>query len=209
MPEDWTSTPDTLCALGPTPQIMTSLFLTWLREHFSDSDNIEHAIFRDRLWDSEACATRVMIEDATVWTPEMTQRRPALLVKRNSWEHTKRFTFDSQSGTTEDGRPTYTKLWRGSHTIFAVSPEGGECEILVAETYRFLMHFGPIFRQYFNLMKFELLQVGELSMIEETSKAYACPITVAYGWQENWAIRPWGPNITDLRLSQIFETYYG
>jgi len=211
MPEDWTSHPNSLCAMGPQPQIMTGLFVALLREHYADANNIEHEVFRDRLYRRvpDPNATGILIEDSNVWTPGRTQKRPAIVVKRNAWEHMKRFTLDSLSGTSEDGWPQYTKLWRGSHTIFCISPEGGECETLVAETYRFLMHLGPVFRREFNLLKFELMQVGPLSMLEETSKHWTVPITVAYGWSETWIIRQHQPFTHDLRLSEIFNTYLG
>ena len=39
-----------LCALGPQPQIMTGLFITELRKHYASADNVEHAVFRERLY---------------------------------------------------------------------------------------------------------------------------------------------------------------
>lgn len=212
MPEDRTFHESNLCSLGPRPQIMTGLFLLLLREHFASADNIEHGVFRERLYtgtsDTED-STGILIEDATVWTPTRTQKRPAIVVKRNGWKHLKRLAFAGATGLDEEGHQTYVKLWRGSHTLFCLSPEGGEAEVLAAETYRFLMHFGPIFQQNFKLLQFELVDVGSLSQIEETSKGYAVPITVTYGWDEAWIIREHVPPLRDVRLSQIFETYQG
>jgi len=210
--EDWTTKDSSLCSLGPRPQIMTGLFLTLLREHYASADNIEHAVFRERLYTEVSGSedtTGVMIEDSTVWTPTRTENRPAIIVRRDGWQHLKRLTFDSSSGVDSSGRLHYAKLWRGSHTLFCISPSGAETEILTAETYRFLMHFGPVFRRSFGLHMFELLSVGPLSQVEEASKHYAVPITVAYGWDESWLIREHVPPLRDVRLSQIFETYRG
>jgi len=207
MPEDRTYHESNLCTLGPRPQIMTGLFLLLLREHFASEDNIEQGVFRESLFTQTTGnedTTGILIEDANVWTPTRTQNRPGIVVKRNGWKHMKRLTLGGKTGTV-DGNPQYVKLWRGSHTLFCISPEGGEAEILVAETYRFLMHFGEVFRSSFNLLQFELVDVGALSQIEETTKSYVVPVTVAYGWNEAWQTREHAP--TDVRLSQIFETY--
>lgn len=216
VPEDLTFRESNLCSLGPRPQIITGLFLTLLRRHFADADNIEHRVFRDRLYtqgtmldDTADDSTGILIEDATVWTPSRTGKRPSIIVKRNAWQQEKRFSFDSQATATEEGHPQYVKVWRGSHTLFCISKSGAETEILTAEAYRFLMHFSPIFRHYFNLLLFEVLEVGGLGQLDEATKRYVVPLTIGYGWSDSWTLIQHVPTIRDIRLSQIFETYYG
>jgi hypothetical protein len=187
---------------------MTGLFVELMRRHFADSDNIEHAVFRNRLY-TTADSTGILIEDATHWKPQNTQKRPGIVVKRNGWKHLKRLAFGNKTGVNEEGHTEYVTLWRGSHTLFCIAPEGAEAEILTAESYRFLMHFAQVFRRYFKLLMFEVMDVGPLSRVEEADKHYAVPITVAYGWAESWIVREHVPPLTDVRLSQIFETYYG
>lgn len=198
-----------LCSLGPRPQIMTALFTLLLREHFAAADNIESAVFRERLYKggADADSTGILIEDATVWTPTRTQKRPAIIVKRNGWKHIKRLTFNSVAQTTQEGHKEYTKLWRGSHTIFCIAPHGAEAEELTREVYQFLMRFGPLFLRYFLLLMFELMEVGELHRLEESTTGYVVPITVAYGWSESWIIRRHIPALPDSRLEEIFRTY--
>ena len=212
VPEDRRFKQTNFCSLGPRPQIMTGLFVSLLRQHFASADNIESAIFQARLFRNgpdEDGSTSVLIEDATVWTPGRTQLRPGIIIKRNGWEHQKRFTLDSTSGIDDQGNVQYTKLWRGSHTIFCIGREGAETEILVAETYRFLMHFGMVFRHYFGLLQFELLQIDALSMLEEEPENFVVPITVGYGWAESWTVQENIATLRDIRLSDIFRTYYG
>jgi len=213
MTEDRTFQESNLCSLGPRPQIMTGLFITELRKHFSSADNIEHDVFRERLFTQTTATattasdtTGILIEDATVWTPTRTQNRPAIVVKRNAWKHLKRLTM-ANSGVDSDGNTQHVKFWRGSHTMFCIAPNGGEAETLAAETYRFLMHWGPFMRKYFSLLLFELVDVGPVTIVKEASNHYAVPITVAYGWSEQWTIRKHVPPLEDLRLSQLFQTY--
>jgi hypothetical protein len=103
----------------------------------------------------------------------------------------------------------FVKLWRGSHTLFCIGREGAETEVLAAETYRFLMHFGMVFRHYFGLLMFELLEVGALSQLEEEQENFVVPITVGYGWSESWTLQENVAILRDIRMSDIFRTYYG
>jgi hypothetical protein len=148
-----------------------------------------------------------MIEDHTVWTPTRAGRRPAVIVKRNSWKHIKRLTFGSVAAQTEEGHTEYAKLWRGSHTLFCIAPEGAEAENLTTEVRNFMMRFGPVFRRYLQLLMFEMMEVGELHLLEEATLSYVVPITIAYGWNEAWIVRQHVPPLQDTRLQAIFDTY--
>jgi hypothetical protein len=212
MPEDRRFKQSNFCSLGPRPQIMTGLFVSLLRQHFSSPDNIDSAIFRERLFrdapDEDASGT-LLIEDATVWTPTRTQMRPGIIVKRNGWQHNKQFTLDSRAGIDKDGHVQYTKLLRGSHTIFCIAREGAETEVLAAEVYRFFMHFGMVFRHYFGLLMFELVEIGAPAYLEEAPDCFVVPITIGYGWAETWTVQENLASLRDIRLSDVFRTYYG
>lgn len=211
-PEDRRFKQSNFCNLGPRPQIMTGLFCSLLQSHFSSADNIESAIYRERIFRNgpdEDGSGHLLIDDATVWTPGRTSKRPGIIIKRNAWQHQKRFTLDSSDTIDVDGNIQYTKLWNGSHTIFCIGREGAETEILAAETYRFLMHFGMVFRQYFGLLSFEILEVGALASLEDEPDNMTVPITVGYSWAETWLVQENVATLRDIRLSDIFRTYYG
>jgi len=212
MPEDRRFRQSNFCSLGPRPQLMTGLFISLIRQHFASPDNIDSSIFRERLFSDAPDpdgSGQLLIEDATVWTPLRAQKRPGIVVKRNAWQHEKHFTLDSASGVDEFGNIQYTKLMRGSHTIFCIGREGGETEVLAAEVYRFFMHFGMIFRHYFGLLMFELLEIGAPAFVEEAPDCYAVPITIGYGWSESWTVQENIATLKDVRLSDVFRTYYG
>lgn len=212
MPEDRRYRQTNLCSLGIRPQLMTGLFVSLLRTHFSSEDNIENAIFRERLFreaPDEDGSGALLIDDATVWAPGRTEKRPGIIIKRDGWQHQKQLTLDSAAGYDEFGNTMYVKLWRGSHTIFCIGREGAETEVLAAEVYRFLMHFGMIFRHYFGLLMFEVLEVGALSQLQDEPDNLTVPITVGYGWSESWTVQENIATLRDIRLSDIFRTYYG
>ena len=202
-PEDRTDgQPNPLCSLGPRPIIMTGLMRILLTDHFSDASNIEHKLFRKRLW-KKGDDTGILIEDATVWTPGKTGSRPAVIIKRNTWKSQK-VSLNNFSGINSEGFDEHIKFWRGSHTLFCIAKEGAEAEILAAEVYRMLMHYAPVFREYFNLMLFELMDVGALGEIEEAHECYGVPITVMYGWSDNWVLRLQTPKLKRIGLSELF-----
>jgi hypothetical protein len=201
-PEDRTGYASNLCSIGPRPVIMTGLFRLLLTEHFASRDNIEHTPFQDRLWKATV-DTGILIEDSTVWTPSITGSRPAVIVKRNKWTSLKKG-INNWHGLTPEGFDEYTKFWRGSHTLFCIAREGAEAEVLAAETYRYMLHYAPVFRQYFDLMLFEMVEVGELNELEEEEGTYTVPITVMYGWAESWVLRLHTPKLKRIALSSLF-----
>jgi hypothetical protein len=176
-----------------------------LIDHFGNPSNIEHEEFRGRYWQGEDCDQGIQIEMATRWRPEITQKRPAVIIKRNDWSYIKRGTFDNTSGNTLEGDRRHTKFGRGSHTVFAVCGEDAEAEILGSEIQRFLMHFSPVFRQYFNLLMYEVVQLGQPHEIEECNEHWTVPVTVMYAWDETWILREAAPPLTKIRLSQILQ----
>jgi len=203
-PEDRTGIHKTnpLCSLGPRPIIITGMIRLLLTDHFSSAENVEHKLFRERLW-KKGDDTGILIEDATVWTPSKTGNRPAVIIKRNEWKSQKAG-LNNTEGTTSEGFDKHIKFWQGSHTLFCIAKEGAEAEILAAEVYRMMLHFGPVFREYFDLMLFDLAGVGALGEIEEAGERYGVPITVNYGWSEQWLLRMHAPKLKTIGAADLF-----
>jgi hypothetical protein len=182
-----------------------------LREHFSVCDNLEHKSLKDRCErataDGATCTDGTtngfLIEDASVWDPTTTGHRPAVIIKRGDWQTIKKG-INNFAGLSPEGFDEHAKLARGTHTLFCISREGAETELLAAEVYRFLLHFGPVFRQYFDLILFEVMGFGGLSELQEASETFVVPITVAYGWIESWTLRLHTPKLKRIALSDLF-----
>jgi hypothetical protein len=170
-----------------------------LTTFFSSADNLEPP-YDTKPWASDT-TTGILIEDALVWRPELTGKRPAIIIKRNDWSSIKIGTFGNVSGLTSDGNRQYTKHWKGSHTCFCLAVEGAEAELLGAEVYRYFLHFGQAIRETFALSMFELLQVGAPARVEEAKDHYAVPVSVGYGWEETWVLRQTTPTIKAVSLS--------
>ena len=206
-PEDRTTWVSNFCSWGPRPLIMDGIFCELLKQHFGNADNFEHEQLTGRIYNALAESNKILIETPTTWTPQQTQRRLALIVKRNDWKSIKRGTLGNVSGNTSEGFKQHTKYWRGSHTLFAIAKEGPEAQILAAEVYRYFNHFGPWFREFFSLMMFELVGVGTLSRIAEQDTHWGIPITIAYGWADEWTLKTDAPTLAAINMSDIFRIW--
>lgn len=205
-PENRCEIPSALCSLGHRPLLTTGLLVKLLQAHFSDPTSIEHPEFRDRLWTDQP-NTGILIEDSTVWTPEKSGKRPAIIVRRNDWKPQKS-TFGA-SGQTSEGFYEYVKFWQGSHTLFVVAKEGAEVEILAAETARYLMFHAPAIRQVFDFLMCELVHLGAVGELKEASDRYTVPITLAYGWADSWALVTGDPRLKrfEFSIDQLFPSF--
>jgi len=201
-PEDRTTSFSNLCSLGPRPLFMTGIMRTLLTSHFGDASNLEDRALIGKLWSAEACSD-ILIEDATVWKPGSTQTRPSVIIKRNTWK-SRKLGINNVSGTTDEGFTQYTKLLVGSHTLFCMANAGAEAEILCAEVFRYFEHFGPVFREEFGLHLFEVMEVGGLSEIEESSEVYAAPVTIGYAWEDSWILKQHTPKLKTVEFSALF-----
>lgn len=193
------------CSLGPRPIVMDGFFRTMMRDHFSNPKSIEHRQFRERLWTAEECDRGLEIELSYVWRPTATNKRPTIAIRRNGWKAIK-MGIANRTGTTPEGHEQFSKFMQGSHTLFCIAKEGPEANILAAETYRYLLHFGPVVRRYFDLHMFEFVELGELSELQEASERYAVPITVTYAWEEAWTLFHHQPWLKRIQLSALVPT---
>ena len=191
------------CRVGARPDIIDGMLRLLLIEHFSSADNVE-VPFKERLFADDE-TSKILIEEATVWKPEETGLRPAVIIKENEWQPIKRATFDSQSSVSAEGFKQYVKFWQGSHTLFCLAKEGSEVKLLAAEVYQFLSRFSPVYRSFFGLLSFDVAQVGATHTIKESSNHLAKPVTVAYSWCETITITTTEPRITSIRLSELFN----
>jgi hypothetical protein len=184
-----------LCHLGPRPLLTTGWLRLWLTHHFAAASLLEsqEASVQKDLWTPNINTTGIAIESVTKWEPKLTEKRPAIMIKRNTWRRLRVGIGDRMMFTWPiDGQDTWANFWQGSHTLFCMTPggitDGAEAELLAAEVYRELNQVGVIVRRILNLAKFEVVEVGELMILDmgHARENFVVPITVAYAYQEAW-----------------------
>jgi hypothetical protein len=205
-PEDRCDIPSALCSIGHRPLLTTGLLVKMLQAYFADETAIENPELRKRLWTSGP-DTGIYIEDSTVWTPEKSGKRPAIVVRRNDWKPLK-LTF-GPSGQTAEGFSEYTKFWQGSHTLFIIAKEGAEVEILAAEVAEYLVKFAPAIQKVFYFLMCELVHMGAPGELKEATDRWAVPLTLAYGWSSTWALITGDPRLKRFQFSidQLFPSF--
>ena len=190
---------------GQRPIYMTAAFVSWLRQHFIDEKNIENPdLIQDHtkfLWTADFATSTISIESISRWDPALVENRPALIVKRNKWTHMRLGVDNRYLGyANPKGITQYCNAWTGSHTIFVLSGEGAECEVLTAEVYRELNQFAPVMRRALDLSRLQVAEVGDIRKLEEATENYVIPITIAYAFFETWTLTPASPPLRAVRI---------
>lgn len=185
--------------LGWRPILLTGFLRDVLIRHFADPLHVEEPDLRQLIW-SEGTDTNILIESIHRWRGDLVEFRPAILIKRGAFKNLRVLINDSW-GTDEQGFDHYNTFWVGSHTLFCVHGTGASTEILATEVQRELTQFGPVIRQCFGLDKFQVVEVGEISELEEATENYVVPVTIGWAYQETWKLVPESLPLKSIRFS--------
>ena len=181
-------TASALCHTGWAPIILQGLFRDILIRHFSEANHIEMPDLRKLIW-REDPPTGILIESVQRWRGDLTEKRPAILIKRNAFKNL-RAVIGDLTGTDEEGTDNYVTFWVGSHTLFCIHGTGASVDILATEVQRELTQFAPVYVKLLGLHKFQVTQVGEISELEEATENFVVPITVGWAYEETWSLTP-------------------
>lgn len=199
------TTISSFCTLMGRPQIMTGLFRDILQRHFASPRYTEEPDLVDLLWQGDD-RTNILIETAYRWRPGLTQKRPAVIVKRNAYANVRVGIADRRQGPASDCEGEhYITYWSGSHTLFCIAGGGAQAELLSTEVQRELTEFGPAIRDELNLFRFQVLQLGAIAIMEEAQENFVVPVTVGYAYEQRWVLREQVPRLNDISLSLITE----
>lgn len=190
-----------LCRLGPFMNLLTGVFRTWMIYHFADAARIIDNNLKKRIW-TEDPETQIAIESHAAYKTELTESRPAIIIKRQDWKRVKIGIADRRMGELPaDGSELYTNFWQGVHTLFCIGGTPGEAEILGTEVFKDLNEFAPAVRRKLSLMRLEVAEAGGYAKLDESGKNYVVPVNVGYVLQESWILRQEAPFLKRLDLS--------
>lgn len=192
-----------LCSKGWRPILLTGLLRDLLTRHFQ-ARLIEDEDLRDLIWHEEAKQTKILIESIHRWRGELVEFRPAILVKRNSYQNM-RLGIGDRVGADERGQVRYSTFWVGSHTVFCIHGTGAGCEILATEVQRELTEFAPEVRKTLGLKKWSVTEVGAISEVEEARESFVVPVTVGWAYEQNWTLELESPKLRRISLSALLD----
>ena len=175
--------------------------------HFADPNIIEEGDLRHLIWKDDP-STGILIEMDYRWTPESTERRPAIIIKRNACRNDRRGWGDRRQGPPGDiyGNEHYVTFWIGSHTMFCIARTGMQVELLADEVQREFTEFGPVMARNLDLKRIQVTDKGPVSQLEEAEETFAVAVTVAYGYEERWIVRPECPTLSHISLSLLYDS---
>jgi hypothetical protein len=192
-----------LTSLGMRPLVLTGFFRDYLIRCFNEPDQIEEPDLRAFLWSTEEAAT-ILIADAYDYDPNRTERRPAVLIKRNAYQNARLSVGDFAGFDARTMDQKFSTIWVGSHTIFCIYGTGAGVELLATEVQRRLTKFTRAITTELNLQKYQVMQVGEISVLEEAQQNFCVPITVGIAYDENWELRYEAPVLRRIGLKALF-----
>lgn len=153
----------------------------WMQQHYADANNIWEPDLQARVW-KETDDTGILIETVGRWKPQLTELRPALIVKGHALRPMIQGLGANRMQGNPNGKHFYSTLFNGSHTVFCISRAEGECKLLAGETYHELLKFAPAVRHRLDLVRCTLAEVGEMAKLEEASENFVVPVTIAYAF---------------------------
>lgn len=175
-----------VCHVGWRPLMLTGMLRELMIRHFASPDQIEEPDLRRAVWQNTP-ATGILIESVFRFKPDTLEKRPAILIKRNTYRNM-RVLLNDRVGTDGQGNEDFTTFWVGSHTLFCLHGTGASTEILATEVQRELTQFAPAVRKTLRLHRYQVMEVGEISEIEEATQNYAVAIDVAWAYEESWKL---------------------
>ena len=211
--------PSALCTLGHPPLVMTGALLWILRRHFSNTDYIQEQALKAYTWSRTAEESKVMIESITKWqgAPTQTlQMRPAIFVKRNTYGRVKLGLGDKYQGSgvkpevdnldqlsdnAVNSGSKFEVIVAGSHTVFCIGGTGAEAEAVGTEVFFELLEFTPLIRRDLDLNKFQVMEMGGVSKLEESKEHWAVPVVVTYAFNHVWTLKQDAPTLKGISLT--------
>jgi hypothetical protein len=193
---------------------MTGAIMAILRRHFGQASNIVEPDNRGKIWTS-GNDTGILIEPVTRYAGaavQNVQQRPALLIKRNSYKTQKLSIGDRFHGTgvarvdqpgreyVIDSSERFGVQITGSHTVFCIGKTGAEAEAIGTEAFFELLEFKQLIRRDLGLSKFEIMNLDEPKLLEESKQHWAVAIPVAYAFRHDWKLRSEGMTLKTLQL---------
>jgi len=181
-----------------TSIILTGIILELLRNYFKQNDSPKYT--NDRIH------SEIDIQAAYRWTPDVTQVRPGIYVKREE------ITIGARRGMSDimveagpSGETIYNFTYNCRWSIFCISPEVGTVEELGMTVSELLIAYAPIIKKDFNFERFNVRSIGAVGKVEEAKDFWMVPIQVDGTSNESWPLQPQALPITDIQFNDTYN----
>ena len=181
----------------PIAYYMQAFLINLLRQWSNLPASQRYPGTASKVWSDDPATSTLVIESVTRFNEAETERRPAILVKRNSCSYERIGLTSGQvmGNTSLDGTRQHSRFVTGSHSIFTLSTQPKESELLAMEVSEQLGHFNQEIRRAMCLFRFDVADVSATSRLREAKHLFATAITVGYVGQESYIVYPVAPRI--------------
>lgn len=184
-----------LCEQGWQPLLITGFLRDLLIRQWADPVNIIAPELKQYVW-SEGVTSGILIESVHRYRADLVEKRPAIMIKRNSYRNMPiGFVGQSFGGgiskyPNEKGSISqHATLFIGSHTLFCIHGTGASTEILATEVQNHILACMYPIRRHLDLRQFSVTEVGAIQELEESSENYVIPITIGWGYEQTWELK--------------------
>lgn len=192
-----------LASLGYSPLLITGLLRDHVITRFASPAQIEEPDLRPFVW-RDSVATGILVESIHRWRGELTEKRPAVIIKRNQMQN-QRVGIADRAHTDGRGNQTYTTFWVGSHTLFCLHGTGAGAELLATEVQRQVTRFAPVLTECLGLYRCQVTEVGAVQEIEEAKEGFAVPVTCGWAYHESWVLLHEALPLRKISLSTLLD----
>ncbi|MEM3062001.1 MAG: hypothetical protein QW303_00455 [Nitrososphaerota archaeon] len=187
------------------PGVMTAIFVNILKHFFAHPSYLSTPRFKlhpNKQLDPDE-NSNVIIASVAAFLPELSDKRPAVLVRRLEWAVNQLGVGDGRINTSNTEHSRYLIGITGGHSIICLSREMGEVEALVEEVMNCFIYFKPALRKMLNLNKLQLTVVDRVSGFKSNRDYFLCPLVVKYTWTESWTTEPHMNEVYDVIKTAI------
>lgn len=180
-----------ICTQFPSRLAITGVILDCIRQLFSNSANLLHPQLKDFFWASEPTLDplrapfQVIVEEIFAFDLAKSGIRPAILIKPGDWTEQRLVLGDNSLG-----QEIYHKKILGNHVIQIVAKTSPQAELLAREVQGYLSHFGPLLREWMELVRWEVPGIKAPTELEEQSENVTILIPITYELVYSWEIQP-------------------
>lgn len=208
-PYDIDNNNSSLRAVNLTPQLFTGIFVNILSLHFYSQRNILEPSLREYIWSPDPKTSKILIVPVWQWVTITNQQRPAIIVKRNSWQMQQTALGDGDNlivDTVDANKlpiastSTLQVVVQGSHTLFVLSTLPAQVELLASEVATRIMSYQQAIANEFGLLKCRVTEVGEPAKLEEATEYFAIPITIGYSFMNVWSLHSEAPMLRRITI---------
>lgn len=184
-----------LCENGWQPLLITGFLRDLLIRQWANPQNIISPELKQYVW-REGKTSGILIESVFRYRPELAGKRPAVMIKRNTFKNMQTgfggqifgggiAAYENEKGAIS----RHATLFIGSHTLFCIHGTGASTEMLASEVTNHLTECLWPIRRHLGLRQFSVTEVGAIQEIQESNENYVVPITVGWCYEHVWELR--------------------